>query len=69
MFPTHMKMGTSQTGWRVKVRKGDRIAINGVYDTRTYAWPDQMSVVGMYYDEKVTVSDEERCQPAAGERA
>ena len=63
MFPTHMKMGTSQTGWRVKVRKGDRIAINGVYDTRTYAWPDQMSVVGMYYDENVKVSDSERCNP------
>jgi hypothetical protein len=63
MFPTHMKMGTSQTGWRVKVRKGDRIAINGVYDTRTYAWPDQMSVVGIYYDENVTVSDSERCNP------
>ena len=63
MFPTHMKMGTSQTGWRVKVRKGDRIAINGVYDTRTYAWPDQMSVVGIYYDENVTVSDGERCRP------
>ena len=69
MFPTHMKMGTSQTGWRVKVRKGDRIAINGVYDTRTYAWPDQMSVVGIYYDENVKVADNERCQPAAGERA
>ena len=63
MFPTHMKMGTSQTGWRVKVRKGDRIAINGVYDTRTYAWPDQMSVVGIYYDEDVTVADHERCRP------
>ena len=63
LFPTHMKMGTSQTGWRVKVRKGDRIAINGVYDTRTYAWPDQMSVVGMYYDQNVTVSDSERCNP------
>ena len=50
MFPTHLKMGTSQPGWRVKVRKGDRIAINGVYDTELYAWPDQMSVVGIYYD-------------------
>jgi hypothetical protein len=63
MFPTHLKMGTSQPGWRVQVRKGDRIAINGVYDTKTYAWPDQMSVVGIYYDPTVQVEDSLRCKP------
>ena len=63
LYPTHLKMGTSQTGWRVKVRKGDRIAINGVYDTTMYAWPDQMSVVGIYYDPDVEVADDERCTP------
>jgi hypothetical protein len=62
-FPTHLKMGTTQPGWRVRVKKGDRIAINGVYDTRTYAWPDQMSVVGIYYDPGVSVSASERCRP------
>ena len=62
VFPTHMKMGTTQTGWRAPVRKGDRIATNGVYDTRDYAFPDQMSVVGMYYDDTVEVKDSDRCK-------
>ena len=57
-----MKMGTTQTGWRVYVKKGDRIATNGVYDTRKYAFPDQMSVVGMYYDDSVEVKDSDRCK-------
>ena len=62
VFPTHMVMGTTQTGWRVYVKKGDRIATNGVYDTRKYAFPDQMSVVGMYYDDSVEVKDSDRCK-------
>jgi hypothetical protein len=64
VFPTHMLMGTTQTGWRVHVKKGDRIATNGVYDTRKYAFPDQMSVVGMYYDDSVEVKDSDRCKAA-----
>jgi hypothetical protein len=62
VFPTHMLMGTTQTGWRAYVKKGDRIATNGVYDTRSYAFPDQMSVVGMYYDDTAKVSDADRCK-------
>ena len=62
IWPTHLKMGTTQPGWRAYVRKGDRIAINGMYDTRKYAWPDQMSVVGFYYDDKVKVEDAFRCR-------
>jgi hypothetical protein len=62
VFPTHMLMGTTQTGWRAYVKKGDRIATNGVYDTRNYAFPDQMSVVGMYYDDTAEVKDSDRCR-------
>jgi plastocyanin len=62
IYPTHMKMGTTQPGWRAYVKKGDRIAINGVYDTSTYAFPDQMSVVGIYWDDDAQVSDGRHCR-------
>lgn len=61
IWPAHPLMGVSQPGWRVYVEKGDRIAINGVYDTRTYAWPDQMSILGFYWDENASGSDSQRC--------
>jgi plastocyanin len=57
-----MKMGTTQKGWRAYVKKGDRIAINGVYDTSMYAFPDQMSVVGIYWDDDAQVSDAQHCR-------
>ncbi len=71
VWPAHPLMGISQPGWRVPVKKGDRIALNGVYDARKYAFPDQMSILGFYWDKNVHVSPDQRChatladQPAA----
>jgi hypothetical protein len=62
IFPAHPLMGVTQPGWRVPVEKGDRIAINGVYDARKYAYPDQMSILGFYWDKHLPVSDDQRCQ-------
>jgi hypothetical protein len=61
VFPGHLAMGVTQPGWRAYVRKGDRIAINGVFDATTYAYPDQMSIIGFYYDPDVEVTEEQRC--------
>lgn len=45
---------------------GDRIAMNGVFDARRYArryaFPDQMSITGFYWDKRVHVSKDQRCR-------
>jgi hypothetical protein len=61
LFPAHPSMGITQPGWRAYVKKGDRIAINGVFDTRKFAYPDQMSFFGWYWDGDVTVPESKRC--------
>ncbi len=62
VWPSHPLMGISQPGWRVPVKKGDRIAMNGVFDARRYAFPDQMSITGFYWDKRVHVSKDQRCR-------
>ncbi|HEX5770351.1 MAG TPA: hypothetical protein VFY11_05255 [Nocardioidaceae bacterium] len=62
VWPGHPLMGISQPGWRVPVKKGDRIAMNGVFDARKYAFPDQMSITGFYWDKSVRVSKDQRCR-------
>lgn len=55
-FPSEQfQMGITQPGWRAYVRAGDRIAINGIYDARAYAYPDAMSFFGFYLDEEAPV--------------
>ncbi len=51
VFPSEeYQMGLTQPGWRMYVREGDRIVVNGVYDPTDYAYPDAMSYFGYYID-------------------
>ena len=62
VFPSEeFQMGLTQPGWRVHVRKGDRLVLNGVYDSSQYAFPDAMSYFGMYLDRSEKTSDAEAC--------
>jgi plastocyanin len=62
VFPSaEYQMGLTQPGWRVHVRKGDRLAINALYDATNYAYPDAMSYFGMYIDPRDKTTDDEAC--------
>jgi plastocyanin len=62
VFPSEeFQMGLTQPGWRVHVRKGDRLALNGVYDPIRYAYPDAMSYFGMYIDRAEKTTKDEAC--------
>ncbi|HVF53772.1 MAG TPA: hypothetical protein VNC78_09235, partial [Actinomycetota bacterium] len=62
VFPSEdFQMGLTQPGWRVPVRKGDRLVLNGVYDATNYAYPDAMSYFGFYMDQSDVPTDSERC--------
>ncbi|MEA2434900.1 MAG: hypothetical protein QOG54_2357 [Actinomycetota bacterium] len=62
VFPSaEYQMGLTQPGWRVHVREGDRLVINGVYDATDYAYPDAMSYFGMYIDPRDKTSADEVC--------
>ena len=62
VFPSEeFQMGLTQPGWRAHVRKGDRLVLNGVYDSSKFAFPDAMSYFGMYLDQSEKTSDEEAC--------
>lgn len=50
-FPSEdLQMGITKPGWRAKIRRGDRIALNGLYDTSEHAYWDAMSFFGFYTD-------------------
>ena len=62
VFPSEeFQMGITKLGWRAKIRKGDRIAINGTYDATNYAYPDAMSFFGFYVDQEDTPEPGEEC--------
>lgn len=62
VFPSEeFQMGLTQPGWRVPVRKGDRLVLNGVYDASRYSYPDAMSYFGMYLDRSEKPSSDETC--------
>lgn len=44
------QVGVTKPGWRLKVRKGDRLAINGVYEATDYGYMDAMSHFGFWAD-------------------
>lgn len=61
-FPSEeFQMGITQNGWRAYVRAGDRIAINGTYDTSEHAFPDAMSFFGFYMDTEEPVAPAQAC--------
>jgi plastocyanin len=63
VFPSEeFQMGLTQPGWRVHVRKGDRLALNGVYDARKFAFSDAMSYFGLYVDRSTKTTDSEACE-------
>ena len=41
----------TQPGFRADVRRGDTIALNGVYENRDHAWWEAMAFTGFYVDE------------------
>ncbi len=56
-FPSEeFQMGLTQPGWRLHIRKGDRISINGIYDSSEFAFPDAMSYFGFYVDQSAKPS-------------
>ncbi|MGH2735286.1 MAG: cupredoxin domain-containing protein [Actinomycetota bacterium] len=62
VFPSaEFQMGLTQPGWRMHVRKGDRIVLNGVYDSERYAYPDAMSFFGFYMDRQNEPAVAEAC--------
>ena len=63
VFPSEeFQMGLTQPAWRLHVRKGDRLVINGAYNAKPYAYPDAMSYFGMYFDRSEKTSDSEACR-------
>ena len=44
------QMGVTQDAWRMYVRKGDRLVVNGIYDSTNFGFPDAMSYFGFYTD-------------------
>jgi plastocyanin len=53
----------TQPGFRAWLRKGDRIALNGIYESAEHAWWDAMTHTGFYVDER-PVSEADACRTA-----
>lgn len=63
IFPSeNFQMGITKLGWRAKIRKGDVLAINGTYDTTSYAYPDAMSFFGFFTDASEPPAAGEECR-------
>ena len=63
VFPSEeFQMGLTQPEWRMHVRKGDRLVINGVYNSKKYAYPDAMSYFGLYLDSSEKTGKSETCK-------
>src|SRR4051794_12202470 len=57
------QMGLSQPDWRAYVHTGDRLAINGAYLARSYAFPDAMVFAGVYVDRAAPPPPGAGCAP------
>src|SRR3954447_11306000 len=57
------QMGLSHYAWRAYVHKGDRLAINGGYLAKDYAYPDAMVFAGVYLDRAATPPPGSGCAP------
>lgn len=56
------QVGVTKPGWRLKVRKGDRIAINAVYAATDYGYMDAMDAFGHWFDaDDVPAEGESTC--------
>ena len=63
VFPSEeYQMGLTQPGWRLHVRKGDRLAFNGLYDARKYSYLDAMNYFGLYVDRADKPTPDEVCK-------
>lgn len=60
-FTEDFQIEITRPGFRAKVRTGDRIALNGVYDATDHAWWDAMSFTGFYIDEADKPGPGEAC--------
>jgi plastocyanin len=56
------QMGVTQDGWRMYVRKGDRLVVNGVYDSTNFGFPDAMSYFGFYTDTSDAPKPSQACK-------
>lgn len=56
------QMGLTHPAWRLHVRKGDRLAFNGVYDSSRFAYPDAMNYFGLYIDRDDATTKSEACK-------
>lgn len=63
VFPSEdFQVGVTKPGWRLKVRKGDRISINAVYDATNYGFVDAMDGLGHWVDPlEAPAPDETTC--------
>jgi plastocyanin len=57
------QMGLSQYRWRAYVHKGDRLAINGSYLAKQFAYPDAMVFAGVYVDRAAPPPAGSGCAP------
>ncbi|MGI8774870.1 MAG: cupredoxin domain-containing protein [Actinomycetota bacterium] len=57
------QQGVTQAGWRMHVRKGDRLVLNGVYEPKgQYEYLDAMSYFGMYIDTRDKPKSSQYCK-------
>jgi plastocyanin len=57
------QMGLSQYDWRAYVHQGDRLAINGSYFAKAFAYPDAMVFAGVYLDRAAPPPAGSGCAP------